>query len=298
MSKLEKDALKQLWKRSKVSYFIAGASLLKMGLFNKLQLGSNVLSYPRKRLEAKAVTPYEPSREDFAELEFAATIAAKIFSFNDSDILKRAYPSFTDHYIGEFNTCRYSFMRQGNKVFIGVRGSKTTENWVDGFTTELNYSPELDAKVHSGYDSVAKGIFDEVKDKMTWESEIYITGGSMGGAVGTILGWYLDDDGYNVAKIWAFANPRVSSGEYGHLNIVNVLDLKDPVVFLPAFSLFTRYRHQGVRLIYAQGKWSWYEDSWRTDLLTSMLFLQGRLDVKEHLKYAEKFFKLKEKLGY
>jgi len=294
----EKEALRKLWNTSKLSFVLALISIAKLGLFNKLLLGNNLLSYLRKKLEAKAVSPYKPTKEEFAELEFSATIAAKIFSFENDDILRKVYPQFTDHFIGEFNTCRYSFMRRGNKVFIGVRGSKTTENWVDGFTTELNYSPELDAKIHSGYNSVARGIFDEVKFKVLAEDEIYITGGSMGGAVSTILGWYLDDAGYNVAKIWAFANPRVSSGEYGHLNIVNVLDLKDPVVFLPAFSPFTRYRHQGIRLVYAQGKWSWYEDSWRTDLLTSMLFLKEKLDVKEHLKYAGKFFKLKSDLGY
>jgi esterase/lipase len=190
-------------------------------------------------------------------------------------------------------------MRDGNKVYIGIRGSETAENWVDGFTGVLDHSKDLDSTVHKGYDKVAKGIADELKHNYLKSSdEIYITGGSMGGAVGTILGWYLHGWSFNVKKIWAFANPRVSDSEYGHLPIVNVLDLRDPVVLLPSWGIFTRYRHQGERVVYTQGKWWKYNDSWRTDLLTGGLFITEELKLEEHLKYAEKFFKLKKDLGY
>ena len=299
MDKLEKDAAKTLWQRSKLSVALALTSLVKLGVLSKLRLGSNILSYPRKQMEKTVRKEFLPSKEEFAELEFFAGIAAKIFGYNDASILHRAYPKFTGHLVDEYDTCRYIVMRDGNRVYVGIRGSKTTENWVDGFTSELEFQPELGEDAHKGYSEVARGIAGVIKDVYLGSNdEVYITGGSMGGAVATLVGWYLDGWSFKVKKIWAFANPRVSDGEYGHLPVTNVLDLRDPVVMLPSWGLFTRYVHQGKRIVYTQGKWWTYEDDWRTDLLTSGLFLTEELKVEEHLKYAEKFFKLKSDLGY
>jgi hypothetical protein len=293
------EALKMLWQRSKVSYLILLVSLIKLLPLAKLKLGSNVLAYVRERLEDKAVTKYEPTKEEFDELAWFATYAIKIFQYDNATVLKAEYPMFTNHVVDEYRTCRYTLLRQGNNVYISVRGSTTQDNWIDGLTSELTYSDELGAKVHMGYDEVARGIADAISlSYLRLDDNVYITGGSMGGAVSTMLGWYLKTRGFNLVKVWAFANPRVSEDDYGDLPVVNVLNLQDPVVYLPSFSLFTRYRHQGIRLCYSQGEWKWYEDSWRTDLLTSALFITDGIKLEEHLTYANRFMELRDKLGY
>lgn len=286
-------ALGRIWKKSKWSFVILLSSLAKLLPLSLLRPGKWLLAYPRKKLEAVATSKFEPTMEELMELEFYAHYAIHIFQWGTSESLEKAYPDFTDHLIDEYRTCRYVFMRKGQDVYISVRGSTTETNWVDGFTSELTYSDELGEKVHMGYNEVAKGIYTELVARRLINplDRIHITGGSMGGAVSILLGWYLDDAIYNVVKIWAFANPRVSDGDYGHLPIVNVLNMKDPVVYIPSFSLMQRYRHQGKRLCYTEGEWKWYNDSWQSDLLLSPYMMTESVSVKEHLKYGEYLIK-------
>ena len=293
-----KRALGKIWKRSKKSYLVLLASLVKLLPFSWLKLGKWLLAYPRKKLEEVAVTEFNPTIVELEELEWFANYAIHIFQWDTKEKLAKAYPEFTGHVVDEYRTCRYAVIRDGSKVYISVRGSTTEDNWVDGFTSELEYSKELGEHVHMGYDGVAKGIMDKlVQGRLVSPlDEVYITGGSMGGAVSILLGWYLDDAIYNVKKIWAFANPRVSDGDYGHLPVVNVLNMKDPVVYIPSFTLFTRYRHQGKRLCYVDGQWKWYSDSWQSDLLMSPYFMVDGVEVQEHLKYGEYLIKLKEEM--
>lgn len=295
-----KRALGRIWKRSKVSYLILLVSLAKLLPMSWLRLGKWLLAYPRKKLEDKAVTKFEPSKEDLQELEFYAWYAINVFQWDSSEDLAKAYPQFTDHAVDEYRTCRYAVMRNGSDVYISIRGSTTEDNWVDGFTSEMVYSDELENNVHMGYGDVAKGIMTELVAARLINpmDNIHITGGSMGGAVSILLGWYLDDNIYAVKKIWAFANPRVSDGDYGHLPVVNVLNMKDPVVYIPSFSLWNRYRHQGKRLCYTQGEWKWYNDSWQSDVLMSPYMMTESVKVKEHSAYGDLLVELKKKLGY
>lgn len=291
-----KAMLKELWQRSKASYFVVGLSLIKLWYSNKMGFGRNVLKPLRNHLDKQRVE-YKPSAIELMTLEFYATLAAKIFSYNNSQILRHAYPTHSDHVVDEFDTCRYTLMRKDNQVTVCIRGSKTEENWIDGFTVDLVRSKELGVSVHKGYYDVAKGVCDAVMDYSHPYESVVLTGGSMGGAQAILVGWLLQQRGVKVDKIWAFANPKISSGDYGHLPVISVLNLHDPVVHLPAFSLFHRYRHQGERLVYTEGKWWMYPDNWQTDWATSLLLLKDEIVVAEHLKYADKFFVLKEQLN-
>ena len=296
MGELEKEGLKALWKRSKISFLLAGVSILKLAILSKLKLGNNILSALRKKFEARVSTPYTPTKVELVELEWFAKFATDIFKFDNANVLKKYYPTYVNHVVGEVRTCRFAIVRKGSNVYVSVRGSSTMDNWVDGFTIEVTRDRSLRADVHKGYNLVAVDMVIELRQWIGFTDTVYVTGGSMGGAVATLLGWHLDNEGYNVQKVWAFANPRVSEDDYGHLNVVNVLNLKDPAVYLPAFSLFTKYRHQGDTLAYSNGQWRWYRDSWETDLLTSMLFISEDVKLEEHLAYGARLMELKQTL--
>lgn len=249
-------------------------------------------------MEKVARVEYKPTKEEFDELEFFATITMMVFKYDSAKTLEQAHPGYDDYVVDEYREHRYSILRKGKKVIVSMRGSNNGQNWSDGFTSHLVYDDVLEARVHSGYSEVAKGVADRLSQYCDEQDEIYLTGGSMGGATSTLIGWYLDNRGYNVQKIWAFAPPRVSDGDYGHLPIVSVLDTRDPVVLLPAYSIWKRYRHQGKRLVLHEGTWYMYEDSWRTDLLTSSMFLVEAIDSQTHAGYADALYELKDKLGY
>lgn len=293
-----KQIFKNVWKRSKLSYLILAYSATMVYLFSLLRLGNHILLPVRKWLEKSAREEYKPSKAEFGELEWFASYAINVFQFHDKVLLQAAYPTFDDHVVDEYREARYTIIREGSKVYVSIRGSNNEQNWEDGLTSHQKYDGELSTAVHSGYMTVAKGIADILSQYCNDDDEIYVTGGSMGGATSILVGWYLADRGYGVKKIWAFANPKVTSGDYGHLPVVSVLDLRDPVVHLPSFHILNRYRHQGKRLVLSEGTWYMYEDSWKTDLLTSIMFATSKIDVQSHMGYADRLLELKSKLGY
>ena len=293
-----KAILKSMWKRSKISFVLLAYSLVVLLTFSFLRLGSNLLAYPSKRMESKVRTLYRPSKEEFQEIELFATLTMSVFKANDAKELENLFKGYDDYVVDEYREHRYAILRKGKQVIAVMRGSNNAQNWSDGFTSGLVYDDVLDTHVHSGYAEVSKGVADRLSQYCSADDEIYLTGGSMGGATATLIGWYLDNRGYNVKRILPFANPRVSSGDYGHLPITNVINIHDPVVFLPSFSLFKRYRHQGDNIVYVDGDWYHYDDSWRTDLLTSAVFLKEKTVVKSHMEYPDRLLELKSKLGY
>lgn len=292
-----KQILKSMWKRSKISYLVLAYSLAVVVVFSFLRLGKHILAYPSKRMEAKVRTLYRPDKEEFQEMELFATLTMMVFKASNAGDLEKLFPGYDEYLVDEYREHRYAVLRKGKKVIAVMRGSNNAQNWADGFTSELVYDDVLDTHVHSGYAEVSKGVADRLSQYCSADDEIYLTGGSMGGATSTLVGWYLYDRGYNVRRILPFANPRVSSGDYGHLPITNVINLRDPVVFLPSFSLFKRYRHQGDSIVYVDGDWYHYEDDWRTDLLISAVFLKEAVNVYAHGEYAGRMIELKNTLG-
>lgn len=283
-----KQLLKDLWADSKISFVLLLKTLSFVLIFSYFKLGNNILKPLKTRLQKQVRTPYLPNTQQLSELEWFAMYAANIFKYDTVDALRIDYPTDTHHVVGEFRECRYTIMRKGHKVFVAVRGSTTGQNWRDGVTAEVKRG------YHKGYYTVAKGIADVISQYADRYDEIYITGGSMGGAVSILVGWLLDDRGYNLKKIWAFANPKVSERDYGHLPVINVFDMRDPVVYMPSFTLIGRYRHQGKRLAYVEGQWWMYEDNWRTDMLLSVWFMSEPIDFATHTQYGERLLELKD----
>lgn len=293
-----KAILKSMWKRSKISYLILVYSATMVYLFSLLRLGNHILLPVRKWLEKSAREEYKPSKPEFDELEWFATYAIKIFQFHDKATLQAAYPTFEDHIVDEYREARYTIIRDGSKVYISIRGSENAQNFEDGMVSELKPEKTLGRKIHSGYNSVGKGIFEKIKPLIKHDDIIYLTGGSMGHAVSLVVGMYLHEDGYNIGRIWGFAGPRVTDYDYGYLPVTNVFILKDPVVYLPTFHPLTRWRHQGNHVVLVKGVWYLYQDSWKSDLLLSPLFMTEKVDVSSHTSYADELLKFKETLKF
>ena len=285
-----KQILKRVWNDSKLSFVILLKTLSFLLIFSYFRLGNNVLKRLKQKLERSARVKYQPTGAELMELEWFAVYATDIFKFATAQDLRDSYRTYTGHTVGEFRECRYSIMRQGHKVFVSIRGSTTEQNWIDGLTAEMSSGN------HAGYHAVAKGIADAIGRYADGGDVIYITGGSMGGAVSILAGWLLSDRGYTLGKIWAFANPRVSQHNYGHLPIINVFDMRDPVVYMPSFTLIGRYQHQGKRLVYIDQSWWLYQDCWRTDLLLSPWFMSEPLKPETHMQYGDRLLELKERL--
>jgi hypothetical protein len=275
-----RQILESVFKRSKLSFVILLKSLSILLIFSYFRLGSNILKPVKNKLQTEIRKPFEYSQE----LEWFAMYAANVFKYDSADLLRRDYPAYADHVVDEYRECRYTIMRLGHKVFVSIRGSTTQQNWVDGLTAEIM------AGRHKGYYVVAKGIAEAVNSYCSDLDDVYITGCSMGGAVSILVAELIKA---NIAKVWAFANPKPSQLDYGYLPVVSVHDMRDPVVYLPAFTLIARYKHQGERVAYVDGAWWVYQDCWKTDLLLSPLFISEPIDAATHVQYGERLLELK-----
>lgn len=292
-----KQVLKGIWKKSKWSFVLSLFAVLSLAMGHFLKLGK-LFSFIRKPLENKVRTPWNPTQTDINALDFYVNLVMNVFKFKDTDMLKEAYPLFHDHSVNEFNEVRFSVMKDDNGgAIVCFRGSETTQNWIDNFITSFTYDPELNATLHSGYLELAKGIANILEERLDKEKPVTLCGGSLGGAMSIGVGWLLDSRGYDVAKIYAFANPRITDDDYSHLNILTILNKQDPVVFLPVFTPLQKYRHQGKRLVIDADGWHEYKDCGTTDFLLSYLFLDRPLVPSEHGAYVKRLNEFKQTLN-
>jgi hypothetical protein len=291
--------LKSLWKDEKYSFFLLLKSLIGLLPHAIIRLGSHILRPLRNTLEKQIATEYKPSVDEYKELQHFGTLANYIFKVENEDELKKEYPGYGFYKIGYYRDCRYVVMKKFDEVTVVCRGSENNQNWIDGLSSELTYKDELGHKVHKGYNAVASGIYEQLVNEsiINKDSKIYLTGGSMGHAVSVVLALYLNKHGYDVEKVYGFAGPKVTDYDYGHLPVINVLNLRDPVIYLPLLSLLTRYRHQSDHIVYTRNGWMKYKDSWQADLLLSVWLIDEKLDINEHGYYPKRLKELEDELG-
>ncbi|MGF7162542.1 pimeloyl-ACP methyl ester carboxylesterase [Rhodoligotrophos appendicifer] len=120
---------------------------------------------------------------------------------------------------------------------ISVRGTASKANWsLDEDTAGI-----VDAKahilVHRGFQSAAKMLYADLKQHLNRDYSVYLTGHSLGGAVAGLLALYLHEDGYKIAGVVTFGQPKFTNeagiAEYGHLPYLRVVDQNDIVPMLP-----------------------------------------------------------------
>lgn len=135
-----------------------------------------------------------------------------------------------------------------NKITtIAIRGSTNLRNWLLNLEFWMHSNNWFKCKVHEGFLQIAQEIYRSIHTKLINGYEIHLTGHSMGGAVATILGAYLNQSNSKV-KVITFAQPRVTDNNGA--KVLSSLDLSrvvidgDIVNLLPPFN----YAHFGREL--------------------------------------------------
>ena len=106
-----------------------------------------------------------------------------------------------------------------NTLYIALRGSSSTQNWIDDFEIRLvEYDKCAGCSVHHGFYKSALGIKSQVIESIETHApeNIIVTGHSYGAAVAQILA--LEISGKNVV-LYNFGQPRTGNAEYA--NYVN-----------------------------------------------------------------------------
>ncbi|GAA0825062.1 MULTISPECIES: lipase family protein [Marinomonas] len=133
------------------------------------------------------------------------------------------------------------FLSTANGVqTIAVRGTANLQNAMVDLTVSLQPDPVLDIKLHQGFASAARAIYSNMKPYLNKDQPIHITGHSLGGAIAVILGMYLQKDGYPVAQIITFGQPKVTNvtgaKKFDDLPLIRVVTLHDIVPLVPPIS--------------------------------------------------------------
>ncbi len=297
--------IREIWKKSKLSFFLSFISVSLLFLRGFIIRPFRIVPQPLRRwLHARASEPYTLDEPELSTFERAARQAIYIFAMDNAQILEQAFPGYDAYHVGEARRVRYTLITDhANREYqLAIRGSENEQNWLDNFTPEFVWDEEIGATVHRGYQDVAEAILQEVKPQLEEHSDYRITvaGGSLGGVSSVLIGWYLDEWGFEVKKIYNFAGPRLTDDDYSHLNVVTISNKLDAVPMLPLATPFHRYRHQGERVLIIPpegdykknrggARWMRYKDCLLTDFLTSSWGIDRKLDSDEHIAYGEYF---------
>lgn len=134
----------------------------------------------------------------------------------------------------------YFLSRANNIQTIAIRGTANLENAMLDLDLELRPDAILDIKLHQGFGSGAKAVYEDIKPFLTKDQPIHLTGHSLGGAIAVILGMYLQNDGYPVEQIITFGQPKVTNvtgaNKFNNLPLIRVVTPNDIVPLVPPIS--------------------------------------------------------------
>ena len=136
-----------------------------------------------------------------------------------------------------------------NIFYIALRGSSSTQNWLDDFEILLvDYNKCQDCSIHHGFYKSALGIKSQVINSIEEDAynidKIIITGHSYGAAVAQILALELLDINNNI-HVYNFGQPRTGNTNFAHYtnkmlpNYWRVTHDRDIVPHLPPKIIYT-----------------------------------------------------------
>ncbi len=134
----------------------------------------------------------------------------------------------------------YFLSRANNIQTIAIRGTANLENAMLDLNLQLHPDTVLDIKLHQGFASGAKAIYQDIKPFLVKDQSIELTGHSLGGAIAVILSMYLQNDGYPIEQIITFGQPKVTNvtgaDKFGNLPLTRVVTEDDIVPLVPPIS--------------------------------------------------------------
>ncbi|HJT20773.1 MAG TPA: lipase family protein [Nitrospira sp.] len=149
-----------------------------------------------------------------------------------------------------------------NVQWIVVRGTSNLVNIQldDEYTRSV--TPRLGIPLHKGFAEAAQQVYQFAKPLLKSGYEIRLTGHSLGGATAVIVLMLLKEDGAKLGQAITFGQPKVTNRDgakkYGTLPLLRVVDVKDPVPFLPPIEVFALsaegpYQQFGPELVLQDG---------------------------------------------
>ena len=145
---------------------------------------------------------------------------------------------------------------------VAIRGTANVQNVMVDLDVNLKQDTQLGIQVHQGFSSAALAVYHDLQSSIKKDQPIQTTGHSLGGAVALLLGMYLKQEGYQLASIITFGQPKVTNvggaQQYSNLPLTRVVTTEDIVPLVPPLSPFQLkeldiYWHNGEELILMQG---------------------------------------------
>jgi len=154
-----------------------------------------------------------------------------------------------------YNIIQYADKNDDLKLVIAIPGSRNNKNMMQNSQNKLILDDVLNIKVHSGYRTVYRAIFEdfmreEKKILKTFGNKgkednlenqkmaVSVTGHSLGGAVSCMLAGALQTKGYTINHVTLFGTPKFTDSK-GALQLVESLPIeriehvRDPVSISP-----------------------------------------------------------------
>ena len=131
------------------------------------------------------------------------------------------------NYIENKKTDTQSFLfRKNNLIILVFRGSQQVKDWQTNFSLQLKAfklqasksAAPPSGKVHRGFHdawaSVELEVVEQIKQWQTPETQLFVTGHSLGGALAALAATSLESQGFHVNGLYTFGQPRVGDWEF------------------------------------------------------------------------------------
>ncbi len=166
-------------------------------------------------LTAVSAQPHARPKVDFQALYYFAKKASVAYessrairgthSDTSRDVVRIAtLPNVSVKYFIERNQTRRT-------QTIVVRGTVDQVSKDVNFEVQGVYDKKAGIYLHAGYRTVARAVYADLQGHLKKGLRIYLTGHSLGGSVANILAIYLQRDGYRIAGVYTFGQPKITN---------------------------------------------------------------------------------------
>jgi triacylglycerol lipase len=191
--------------------------------------------------------PFPDPPIDFARARELATAAAEVtenWVFTADDLRARYNTDTVDAAVfstvfpGDDGESRFMLLtdhaRERQTLVLG--GTNTYRQWQIDALTARSYQADLDANVHTGWNTLGVGVLETALPHLRSDYELTVTGFSLGGAMTAIISEYLRQSGYPVTEVVTFGQPRVTDTDgiaaFADVPIIRFVNAGDPFPYM------------------------------------------------------------------